>query len=129
MYAKLSAGFLAVALVAGCADTYDPVVDFKVSNNTSEAYDQNLRECRALAKQGSSAAEDAAVGGLGGAALGAAVGAISGAILGSGAGTGAAAGAAIGGATGAAGGAITGVSDEQSVIRNCLRGRGYAVLD
>ncbi|MBC6406109.1 MAG: hypothetical protein GDA41_10395 [Rhodospirillales bacterium] len=129
MYTKLSATFLAVALIAGCANAYDPVVDFRVSNNTSEAYDQNLRECRALAKQGGSAAEDAVVGGLGGAALGAAVGAIGGAILGGGAGTGAAAGAGIGGATGAAGGAISGVSDERSIIRNCLRGRGYAVLD
>ncbi len=128
MYAKVSAAFLATALIAGCADSYTPTVDFKASTNTPENFDRDLEECRNLAKQGSGTVEDAAVAGVGGAALGAATGAIAGAILGGGAGTGAAAGAAIGGTVGTAGGAVKGVSDEKQMIRNCLRGRGYSVL-
>ena len=120
----LSAGLL----LSACAGSYEPVVDFQASRNTAEAYDQNLRECRALAKQGGSPVEDAAIAGAGTAAVGAALGAITGAILGGGAGTGAAAGAALGGTAGAAGGAVSGVSDEKSIVRECLRGRGYSVL-
>ncbi len=128
MYAKFSAALLASAVIAGCADSYSPVVDFQASTNSAENYDTNLQACRNLAKQGSSPVEDAAVAGVGGAALGAATGAIAGAILGGGAGTGAAAGAAIGGTVGTAGGAVSGISDEKAMIRNCLRGRGYSVL-
>ncbi|MEO1190215.1 MAG: hypothetical protein AAFY02_00530 [Pseudomonadota bacterium] len=128
MLAKALLPVAAVMVLAACASSYEPVVDFRASTASAEAYDQNLRECRALAEQGGSPAEDAAVAGVGGAALGAALGAISGAILGGGAGTGAAAGAAIGGTAGAAGGAVSGVSDQKSIIRNCLSGRGYAVV-
>jgi len=129
MLAKIFVPVVALAVLAGCADSYEPVVDFQASRNTRDAYQTNLYECQQLAKQGGSPVEDAAVGGVGGAALGAAVGAISGAILGGGAGTGAAAGAAIGGTAGGAGGAVKGVSDQKSIVRKCLQGRGYAVLD
>ncbi len=128
MYAKVSSALLATALIAGCASSYTPVVDFQASTNTPENFDQNLEACRNLAQQGSGAVEDAAVAGVGGAALGAATGAIAGAILGGGAGTGAAAGAAIGGTAGTVGGAAQGVSDEKQMVRNCLRGRGYSVI-
>ncbi len=129
MYAKVSSILVATAFLASCVSSYDPVVDFKASRNTSQAYDQNLRECQALAEQSGSPVEDAAVAGVGAAALGAALGAISGAILGGGAGTGAAAGAAIGGTAGVAGGGVAGVADQRTIVRNCLRGRGYAVVE
>ncbi len=128
MYAKLSVALLAGAMIAGCTSSYTPTVDFAASTNTPENYNQNLEECRNLAQQGGSAVEDAAVAGVGGAALGAATGAIAGAILGGGAGTGAAAGAAIGGTVGTVGGGAQGISDEKQMVRNCLRGRGYSVL-
>ncbi|GAB5471000.1 MAG: hypothetical protein Kilf2KO_40300 [Rhodospirillales bacterium] len=129
MLAKIASVATLSLMLAACASSYEPVVDYKASTNTSQAYEQNLRECRALAEQGGSPVEDAAIGGVGGAAVGAAIGAISGAILGGGAGTGAAAGAAIGGTAGGAGGAVKGVSDQRSIVRECLRGRGYAVVD
>ncbi|MEQ8654286.1 MAG: hypothetical protein RIC87_17605 [Kiloniellales bacterium] len=128
MYAKLSVALLAGAMIAGCASSYTPTVDFAASTNTPENFDKNLQECRNLAQQGSSVVEDTAVAGVGGAALGAATGAIAGAILGGGAGTGAAAGAAIGGTAGTVGGAASGISDEKQMVRNCMRGRGYSVI-
>jgi outer membrane lipoprotein SlyB len=111
--------------IAGCAQSYQPVVDTKGVD--SARYQQDLYECRQYAEQVSPAG-DAAVGGLAGAAGGAALGAIVGAFTG-GAGTGAAIGAATGGAVGVAGGAGKGITDQQRIINNCLRGRGYNVLN
>lgn len=111
--------------IAGCAQSYQPVVDTKGVDTAR--YQQDLFECRQYAEQ-TSPAGDAAVGGLAGAAGGAALGAIVGAFTG-GAGTGAAIGAATGGAVGVAGGAGKGITDQQRIIDNCLRGRGYNVLN
>ncbi|HVJ34074.1 MAG TPA: glycine zipper family protein [Terriglobia bacterium] len=123
---------LGVVLVAslglmGCAQSYQPVVDTKGVDTAR--YQQDLYECRQYAEQVSPAG-DAAIGGLGAAAGGAALGAITGAILpGVSAGTGAALGAATGGAVGVAGGTAKGITDQQRIIDNCLRGRGYNVLN
>ena len=87
-------------------------------------------ECRQLAQQsigGGGTAGNTAMGALGGAALGAAGGAIIGAFTGS-AGTGAALGAATGGV---AGGAYKGIESEDAYKRaysNCLRNRGFKVV-
>ena len=87
-------------------------------------------ECRQLAQQsigGGGTAGNTAIGALGGAALGAAGGAIIGAFTGS-AGTGAALGAATGGV---AGGAYKGIESEDAYKRaysNCLRNRGFRVV-
>jgi len=118
---------LATATLAGCAQTYQPVVDTK--GHDSARYQQDLYECRQYAEQVSPAGQ-AAVGGLGGAAAGAALGAITGALVGGvSAGQGAAFGAATGGAVGVGTGAYKGVNEQQQVIDNCLRGRGYNVLN
>ena len=118
---------VAMATLAGCAQTYQPVVDTK--GHDTARYQQDLYECRQYAEQVSPAGQ-AAVGGLGGAAGGAALGAITGALVGGvSAGEGAALGAATGGAVGVGAGAYRGVDEQQRVIDNCLRGRGYNVLN
>ncbi|QEX21064.1 hypothetical protein FRZ61_09850 [Hypericibacter adhaerens] len=111
--------------LAGCAQSYQPIVDTKGVDTAK--YQQDLYECRQYAEQVSPVG-DAATGGLIGAAGGAALGAIVGAFSG-GAGTGAAIGAATGGAVGAGAGGVSGVSEQKRIIDNCLRGRGYNVLN
>jgi outer membrane lipoprotein SlyB len=111
--------------LAGCAQSYQPVVDTKGVD--SAKYQQDLVECRQYAEQ-VSPGEKAATGGVIGAAGGAALGAILGAITGS-PGTGAAVGAVGGGAAGAGAEGIGGVSEQKRIINNCLRGRGYNVLN
>ena len=118
---------VAMATLAGCAQTYQPVVDTKGTD--SARYQQDLYECRQYAEQVSPAGT-AAVSGLGGAAAGAALGAITGALVGGvGAGEAAAVGAATGGAVGVGAGAYSGVKDQEQIINNCLRNRGYSVLN
>jgi outer membrane lipoprotein SlyB len=118
---------VAMATLAGCAQTYQPVVDTK--GQDSARYQQDLYECRQYAEQVSPAGK-AAVSGLGGAAAGAALGAITGALVGGvSAGEGAAVGAATGGAVGVGAGAYSGVKDQEQIINNCLRNRGYSVLN
>lgn len=114
---------VAVAL-AGCAKSYEPIVDMKGVDQAR--YQQDLSECRAYAERVSPAGE-AATGGLLGAGIGAALGAIFGA-FGGGAGSGAALGGAVGGAGGAASGGLHGAEGQKQVINSCLRGRGYSVL-
>ena len=124
---KFLALAVAMATLAGCAQTYQPVVDTR--GHDSARYQQDLFECRQYAEQVSPAGK-AAVTGLGGAAAGAALGAITGALVGGvGAGEAAAVGAATGGAVGVGAGAYSGVNDQQQIIDNCLRGRGYNVLN
>lgn len=118
---------LATATLAGCAQSYEPVVDTR--GHDSARYQADLGECRQYAQR-VSPVQDAAVGGLGGAAAGAALGAITGALVGGvSAGSGAALGAATGGAVGIGAGAYSGVNEQQRVIDNCMRGRGYNVLN
>lgn len=119
MTKKAIAIALTAAIMSGCA-SYKPVVDMRgVSQNV---YDQDLLECQELAKQRDPAAQaagGAAVGAIFGALLGAAIGGSS--MAGYGAGIGAANGVAAGGAHGAA--------SQINIVRNCMAGRGYRVLD
>ncbi len=121
---KPTALIAAAALsVSACAS--DPIVDMKGVDNAR--YEQDLAECKQYADQ-VDVASNAGTGVLFGGAAGAAVGAVVGAITGA-PGTGAAIGAAGGGTTGLFGGGAKGYSKKQQVVRNCLRGRGYSVLD
>lgn len=110
--------FTFTLLLTACAQ--QPIIDTKGVNMTT--YNQDLRECEAYADQVQIASKAA-----GGAVAGAVVGAVIGAAVGNsdtaqrGAGAGAAAGAARG--TG------RGVHEKRQVVRNCLRNRGYAVLN
>lgn len=129
MRTRLIAALAAASLIGGCStSSYEPVVDFKSSKSTDAVkYQSDLTECRALAdKQNPAmdAGKDALIGGAIGAALGAALGAATGS-----AGTGAMIGAAAGGIGGGAHGGIDSATRQRNIVRNCLRGRGYAVLD
>jgi outer membrane lipoprotein SlyB len=110
-------------VLAACSS--DPIVDMKGVDEAK--YESDLDECRAYADQvsvGRSAAGGGLFGGAAGAAVGAAVGAVTGRP-----GTGAAIGAAGGGTSGLIGGGASGSNKKDKVVRNCLRGRGYSVLD
>lgn len=115
----------AVVAVAGCAR--GPIVDTAQPGFDTIAYQHDLALCQQFADQ-VDPGEDILTSGLIGAAAGAALGAIGGAFTGD-----AGLGAAIGAATGGAGGALTGGADSANtadrVLRNCLRERGYVILD
>jgi hypothetical protein len=125
--------FVAIALalgisaaVSGCTATNQPIVDTNGVDPNQYAKDNS--ECQNYADN-ANVAGDAAVGGLGGAAGGAALGAIAGGLGGGGAGTGAAIGAATGGVLGIGAGAYTGVEQKREIYRNCMKNRGYSVLN
>ncbi len=123
--AVLIATALSIGTLCVGACSSDPIIDTKGVDNAK--YQQDLAECKQYADQvdvASNAGTGALVGGAAGAAVGAVVGAITGAP-----GTGAAIGAAGGGTSGLFGGGAKGYSKQQQVVRNCLRGRGYSVLD
>jgi hypothetical protein len=111
-----------VAALAGCAASqYRPIVDLQGAD--PYLYEQDLADCQSYARQvdpGANAVAGAAVGALIGAAFGVAIG-----DSGDYARTGAAIGAVDGAIAGGAGSAATQVD----IIRNCMAGRGYVVLN
>ena len=119
---KIVIALSALALLTACAGAnYRPLVD--TAGKDPGRYEHDLRECQGYAQQVSGAGE--------GAAIGVAAGAIIGALFGGLAGGGhtyrnraSALGAASGGISGAAGGE----TDQRNVIRRCMAGRGYNVL-
>jgi hypothetical protein len=96
----------------------------------SAQYDQDYRECAALANQ-TNVGERAATSAATGAVVGALIGALLGVAIG-GNGSSASYGAGIGAATGvshgAVGGAVSGADEQQVALRRCLAGRGYSVI-
>ena len=110
-----------VLMLAGCG-AHRPVIDPKTSAHP-ERYETDLSECQQLAEQ----APGAGSGAAGGAAIGAAIGA--GVAVASG--HKASAGQAAGGAAvlGGAKGAGSGTQERRHMVSNCMKGRGYAVLN
>jgi len=109
------AGLAAAIIMPGCASK--PIVD--TYNVDMVQYKKDLAECEEIARQveaGTITAKSAAFG----AGVGAAYG-----VIGGGVGTGAAAGAVSGGA----GGLLKSDDEKAQVAKNCLRYRGYAVLN
>ena len=93
------------------------------------AYNQAMVECQMLAKQASGGTFNSTItDAAGGALLGAAGGAIVGAFTGN-PGTGAAIGAAAGGFGGGTYGGLSSNATYKSAFSNCLRQRGYRVLN
>jgi hypothetical protein len=118
---------LSAAVLAGCTATRQPIVDTKGVDPNQYSIDD--RECQNYAEN-ANVAGDAAIGAVGGAAGGAALGAITGALVpGVSAGGGAALGAATGGLLGLGGGAMSGVEQKREIYRNCMKNRGYSVLN
>lgn len=129
MSSSLRSGAGAVGLVlllTACASSA-PVIDHRASNKTMGQYERDLAECRQYASQRNATGETLG-GALGGAALGAALGAATGAISGNPA-TGAAYGAAIGGIGGGSMAGFNATSSQRGIVRRCMEGRGYRVLD
>lgn len=106
-----------VLLTTACVSHPEPIIDTKGVNMAS--YQQDLEDCTAYGEQ-----VKISKGMAKGAAAGGAVGGATGAVWGD-AGTGAAAGA-IGGA---ARSAQMGEREKAGVVKQCLRGRGYKVLN
>jgi hypothetical protein len=106
---------IAVLFMPGCASK--PIVD--TYNVDMVQYQKDLAECEDIARQvesGEIAVKSAAFGAGVGAAFG---------VIGGGIGTGAAAGAVGGGASGL----LKSDDEKAQVAKNCLRYRGYAVLN
>ncbi len=125
-----AAAVAAVGLLAACAGgysaNYQPVVDFGASRAPQSAYPAALAQCRQMASQ-RSAAINAAQKGAGAALAGGAAGALTGS-MGADLGKGAALGAGLGAIGGLAAGAMEGIGQEQDIIIQCLRNRGYNVI-
>jgi hypothetical protein len=118
--ASTSIAALIVISIFGCAGhdaVGGPIVDMKGVNPAS--YQRDLSECQQYASQ-VKVGQKAGVGAAAGAAVGGALGAIYGEP-----GHGAAAGAVGGGASGIG----HGLAERDQVVKNCLRNRGYAVLN
>jgi hypothetical protein len=99
---------------------YEPIID--TQGVDMSAYAEDLAQCRDYGQQvqvGQSAGR--------GAAGGAVMGGVVGAIFGNGATAARTAGA--GGVGGGVSGASRGYAERRAVIRNCLMGRGYRVLN
>lgn len=108
------------ALALGACASRGPIVD--TQNTDMARYEQDLAQCRAYAGQVNTGTE-AGKGAVGGAAVGAVLGAIVGNS------STAARGAGVGGVLGGARGASRGAGEKDAVVKNCLRGRGYRVLN
>lgn len=116
------------ALLAGCATThYGAMVDPYAPGYDHARYLQDKAQCIEIANQ-RPASDAAADGALDGLIIGTLFGAIVGSSYGE-TGSGAAYGAAFGTASGAASGAANGAQVYAHIVRECLRGRGYHVLD
>lgn len=109
---------LALALCA-CARN-KPIVDTKGIDRV--AYQQDLAECQAYASEVDTGGQVAS-----GAVTGAVVGGAMGAVINGG--KGARTGAGIGAIGGTAKGVARSSREQQQVVKNCLRGRGYKVLN
>lgn len=109
-----------IALLTGCATAswYQPVIDTRGVN--AAQYQADLSECRQYAAQRDPVNQ---------AAAGAIAGALLGALLGAATGTSRNYGASVGAASGVAAGAAHGADSQMQIIRRCLMGRGYHVLD
>ena len=114
-------GVIAVTvLLSACTTTNEIIIDQKGVNMS--AYEQDLAECRTYAAQVKTN-EKTAKGAGSGAVVGGLIGAITGGV------EGAARGAGVGAVGGGARGASEGQRSEVEVVKRCLGGRGYRVLN
>jgi outer membrane lipoprotein SlyB len=113
--------FVTVMLVVTACTTTDEIIIDKKGVNMS-AYAQDLADCQGYAS-GVKSGEKTARGAASGAVVGGLIGAIAGG------GSGAATGAGVGAVGGGARGANEGERSEVDVVKRCLSGRGYRVLN
>jgi len=115
------ASLLVLTACANRSNAGGPIVDMRGVDPV--VYRMDLAECSEYANQ-VAVGQKAATGAVAGAVIGGAVGAVAGHHDAK-AGAGAGAGAIIGGAKGVG----YGLHERRTVVRNCLRHRGYAVLN
>lgn len=108
---------IGVALVAGCAAHPDPIVDMQGVNVAQ--YEEDLAQCKSLGDQ-VKVEQGVAKGAATGAVIGAAVGAIGG---------GADRGAGYGGIYGGTKSGVRSQREKEQVVKRCMSGRGYRVLN
>jgi outer membrane lipoprotein SlyB len=107
------------ALLLGCAGaTYRPIVD--TQGLDMNRYEADLQSCQQFATQTADGAHSAAVGAIAGAALGSVIAGIAG---GDRRATG-----SIAALEGGIMGGVSGETNQRNIIRRCLSGRGYRVL-
>ena len=111
----------ALSLAAGCTTSKNVIIDEKGVD--MQRYRQDLAECERYAEEVRKG-EKVMRGAGSGAAVGGAVGAVAGGSTDS-----AARGAGVGAVTGGARGMSAGEREEMRVIKRCLSGRGYRVLN
>lgn len=104
-------------VLGACASHPDPIIDTKGVNMAQ--YEKDLAECRTYADN-VSVTEGAAKGAVVGAVVGAAIGAIGGD---------AGQGAGVGGISGGAQSGIQNKDEKERVVKRCISGRGYRVLN
>ena len=113
-----------VLLIAACSGFSDPsgaIVDLKGVDRVQ--YEADLADCQGYADE-VPLGKHAGTGAAAGAAVGAVVGAVSGANK-----TGIGQAAGVGGVYGGTIRGVGAVHEKQQVLRECLRGRGYRVLN
>ncbi|MBU3578436.1 glycine zipper family protein [Polynucleobacter sp. 73C-SIWE] len=114
---------LVLMAAVGCAGAdVRPLVDMKGVNES--AYEKDLQECQAYAKDQSGMGETAAKGAGAGAVVGGLLGLVTGGNK-----TGIIQAAGAGAVIGGAGGAFSGNQAQEAVVKRCLSGRGYKVLN
>jgi outer membrane lipoprotein SlyB len=116
----LSAILVTLMAMTGCTTTDEIIIDEKGIDMS--AYQTDLAECQTYASSVKTGEKTAK-----GAASGAVVGGLIGAITGGS--SGAAQGAGVGAVGGGARGAMEGEETEVQVVKRCLSGRGYRVLN
>lgn len=109
----------ALALLAACTTTSEIIIDQKGVNMAR--YEEDLADCESYAEQ-VPVGKKGAKGAASGAVVGGAIGAIDD-------GRDTAEGAGIGAVLGGVKGLNEGERDKVRVVKNCLRGRGYRILN
>ena len=121
---KTTAIILSAAILAGCANTgaqYQPLVDGRTQGAN---YSQDLADCQQYATQRAGAADGAVAGAVFGALIGVALLAVGGGRGGWGNEV-----AAVGAVAGGLQGAAAGEGTQRDIIKRCMAGRGYGVLN
>ncbi|WP_234409808.1 glycine zipper family protein [Polynucleobacter acidiphobus] len=114
---------LTALLLTACAGAdVRPIVDMKGVNEAR--YEKDLAECQNYAKEASSMGSTAAKGAGAGAVVGGLLGLVTGGNT-----TGIVQAAGAGAVIGGAGGAYKGNESQEAIVKKCLAGRGYKVLN
>ncbi len=115
--------YFCLLLLSGCAGAnVKPIIDTQGVNQ--DKYQSDLLECQNIARQETGATESGATG----AAAGAVVGGLLGLVVGGNA-SGIAQAAGAGAVLAGAGGAYKGNQAQENIVKKCLSGRGYRVLN